>query len=82
MSLENYVLIFFSEMAKTNTKTFQWFLSRNIVGSKSDICRIRSKGALQNTEYKGAWQIEASSFFKSLIAKKNCQKLLFCRKSV
>ena len=29
--------------------------------------RIKSKSALRNTEYEGAWQIEVSSLFHSLI---------------
>ena len=51
-------------MAETNTKMCQTSLIPKVLFA---VDRIKSKSALRNTECEGAWQIEVSSLFHSLI---------------
>ena len=72
----------FSEKAEANTKTW-----RHVSNSKPDtllilkvllaVGRMKSKSAKQNTTYEGAWHIEGSSLFSSLMVKGKKELLQF-----
>ena len=57
----------FSEMAETNRRCVNNFKPETSLVRKVPVGRIKSKSALRNTYYGGAWQIEVSSMFYSLI---------------